>query len=85
MHVTPSSGGSQSSPPPITPSPHLLATHVLLAATVPVLAILAIVHALKDRIARHRRIVRWLYPIWLYVSVTGVVVYAMLYSALGKL
>jgi uncharacterized membrane protein YozB (DUF420 family) len=62
----------------------ILLTHVLLAATVPVLAIWTIYLGLRaqdlpDYRARHRRLARWTYPIWLYVSVTGVVVYWMLY------
>lgn len=57
----------------------ILATHVVLAAVVPVLAIITIYLGLKDRRAKHRRIARWTLPIWLYVSVTGVVIYVMLY------
>jgi uncharacterized membrane protein YozB (DUF420 family) len=57
----------------------ILLTHVVLAATVPVLAILTLRHAWLGRFPRHRRIARWTLPIWLYVSVTGVVVYWMLY------
>lgn len=61
----------------------ILFTHTVLAATVPVLAIITLRRALKaDKTGdfkRHRRIARWTLPIWLYVSVTGVVVYLMLY------
>jgi putative membrane protein len=57
----------------------ILTTHTILAVTVPVLAIITLTHGLKGRISRHRAIARWTLPIWLYVSVTGVVVYAMLY------
>jgi putative membrane protein len=57
----------------------ILISHTLLAALVPILAITAAVLALRNRIARHRRIARWTLPIWLYVSVTGVVIYVMLY------
>lgn len=72
----------------------ILATHVVLAATVPFLAVAAAwlgaraigwIGASDDAEsqmlsrARHRRLVRWAFPIWLYVSVTGVVVYLMLY------
>ena len=57
----------------------ILATHTVLAAMVPPLAILTLSRALSGRFDRHRRIARWTLPIWLYVSVTGVVVYAMLY------
>ena len=57
----------------------ILATHVILAAAVPVLALLAIYFGLKDQRDKHRRVVKWAFPIWLYVSITGVLVYAMLY------
>jgi len=57
----------------------LLISHVLLAfATVP-LVICTVVPALRARFDKHRRIARWTLPIWLYVSVTGVLVYLMLY------
>ncbi|MFO1066857.1 MAG: DUF420 domain-containing protein [Pirellulales bacterium] len=58
----------------------LLLSHVLLAMLVPVLAVLAINNGLKDRREAHRRVVKWAWPIWLYVSVTGVMVYVMLYQ-----
>jgi uncharacterized membrane protein YozB (DUF420 family) len=57
----------------------ILGTHTALAALVPVLAIVALTLALRGRYARHRRWARWTFPAWLYVSVTGVVVYFMLY------
>jgi uncharacterized membrane protein YozB (DUF420 family) len=57
----------------------ILATHTVLAAAVPVLAIVTLRRGLAARYDKHRRIARWTLPIWLYVSVTGVVVYAMLY------
>jgi uncharacterized membrane protein YozB (DUF420 family) len=61
----------------------ILFTHTVLAATVPVLAIITLRRALKAQktgdFRRHRRIALWTLPIWLYVSVTGVVVYLMLY------
>ena len=57
----------------------LLASHTILAATVPVLAIITLRRGLAARYDKHRRIARWTLPIWLYVSVTGVVVYLMLY------
>jgi uncharacterized membrane protein YozB (DUF420 family) len=57
----------------------ILGTHTLLAATVPVLAIVTLSRGLGRRFDKHRRIARWTLPIWLYVSVTGVVVYLMLY------
>ena len=61
----------------------ILATHTALAAAVPVLAILTLRRGLALRVEAHRRIARWTLPIWLYVSVTGVVVYLMLYTAYG--
>ena len=57
----------------------ILITHTILAAAVPVLAIVTLNRALKARFTAHRAIARWTLPIWLYVSVTGVVVYLMLY------
>jgi putative membrane protein len=57
----------------------ILGTHTVLAAAVPVLAIITLRRGLAGRYDRHRRIARWTLPIWLYVSVTGVVVYGMLY------
>lgn len=57
----------------------ILATHTVLAAAVPVLAIITLRRGLAARYDKHRRIARWTLPIWLYVSVTGVVVYLMLY------
>jgi uncharacterized membrane protein YozB (DUF420 family) len=57
----------------------ILLTHTVLAAAVPVLALVTFVRAVQERFDRHRRIARWTLPIWLYVSVTGVVIYWMLY------
>jgi uncharacterized membrane protein YozB (DUF420 family) len=59
----------------------ILLTHTVLAASVAVLAPITVVRAWRGQFARHRRIARWTFPIWLYVSVTGVVVYWMLYRA----
>ena len=58
----------------------ILTTHTILAATVPVLAIITLRRGLAMRVDRHRRIARWTLPIWMYVSVTGVIVYLMLYQ-----
>jgi uncharacterized membrane protein YozB (DUF420 family) len=58
----------------------ILTSHTILAATVPVLAIITLRRGLKGNFVRHRRIAKWTFPIWLYVSVTGVVVYLMLYQ-----
>jgi uncharacterized membrane protein YozB (DUF420 family) len=57
----------------------ILLTHTVLAAAVPVLAVVTLRRGLAARYDKHRRIAKWTLPIWLYVSVTGVVVYAMLY------
>ena len=58
----------------------ILFTHTMLAATVPPLVIITLTLGLRRRDQRHKRIARWTYPIWLYVSVTGVVIYLMLYQ-----
>lgn len=58
----------------------ILGTHTVLAATVPILAIMTLRRGLKGRFVGHKAIARWTFPIWLYVSVTGVVVYLMLYQ-----
>lgn len=58
----------------------ILISHTALAATVPVLAGITVVRAFRRRFRHHKRIARWTLPIWLYVSVTGVVVYWMLYQ-----
>ncbi len=57
----------------------LLISHVLLEIAVVPLAIITLSRGLRGRFERHRPIARWTLPIWLYVSVTGVVVYVMLY------
>jgi uncharacterized membrane protein YozB (DUF420 family) len=61
----------------------LLISHTLLAAVVVPLVLLSLGAALGGRFGRHRRLARWTYPVWLYVSVTGVVVYVMLYRIYG--
>ncbi len=58
----------------------ILITHTILAAAVPFLAAITVWRAYKKRFDRHRAIARWTLPIWLYVSVTGVIVYLMLYQ-----
>jgi uncharacterized membrane protein YozB (DUF420 family) len=57
----------------------ILLTHTVLAAAVAPMAVTAFVLAWKGRFEKHRRLARWTLPIWLYVSVTGVAVYVMLY------
>jgi len=67
-------------PPPISTIYYaVLISHILLAALVPFLALTTIYFGLRDRRAAHRRLARWTYPIWLYVSVTGVLIYVALY------
>ena len=58
----------------------VLISHIILAAAILPLAILTLLRALRGQFDRHQRIARWTLPIWLYVSVTGVVVYVMLYQ-----
>ncbi len=58
----------------------LLLSHTVLAALVPFLAAITLWRALAERFDKHRKIARWTLPIWLYVSVTGVVIYWMLYQ-----
>jgi putative membrane protein len=58
----------------------ILASHVLLAFVTLPLVILTLIPVFRRRWDRHRRIARWTMPIWLYVSVTGVLVYLMLYK-----
>lgn len=58
----------------------ILFTHVVLAAAILPLALITLTYGLRRRFERHVPIARWTFPIWLYVSVTGVVVYLMLYQ-----
>jgi uncharacterized membrane protein YozB (DUF420 family) len=58
----------------------VLITHVVLAAAVLPLALITLSRGLKAKFDRHRAIARWTLPIWLYVSVTGVLVYVLLYQ-----
>jgi uncharacterized membrane protein YozB (DUF420 family) len=57
----------------------ILLTHTVLAVTIVPLVAVTIRRAWRGDFARHRRIARWTFPLWLYVSITGVVVYLMLY------
>jgi uncharacterized membrane protein YozB (DUF420 family) len=61
----------------------ILISHTMLAAAVVPLVLLSLSYGLRARFDRHRRISRWTFPVWLYVSVTGVVVYIMLYQVYG--
>ena len=58
----------------------ILLTHTVLASAVPFLAAITLYRAWKGDFVRHRRIARWTFPIWLYVSITGVLVYLFLYQ-----
>jgi uncharacterized membrane protein YozB (DUF420 family) len=58
----------------------ILVTHVILAAALVPLAILTMSRGLREHYPRHRAIARWTLPVWLYVSVTGVLVYVLLYQ-----
>ncbi len=58
----------------------ILITHIVLAATIPPLAGVTLWRAYRRRFDRHMKIARWTLPIWLYVSITGIVVYLMLYQ-----
>ena len=57
----------------------ILTTHTILAAAIVALAIITLNRGLKAKFARHIKIARWTLPIWLYVSLTGVVIYLLLY------
>jgi len=58
----------------------ILISHVVLAAVILPMALITLTRALREQFDRHRRIARWTLPLWLYVSVTGVIVYLMLYQ-----
>lgn len=58
----------------------ILITHVVLAATVLPLALVTAARGLRGDFVRHVRIARWTFPVWMYVSVTGVIIYVMLYQ-----
>lgn len=57
----------------------ILISHTILAAAIVPMIIVTLSRALRERFDRHRAIARWTYPLWMYVSVTGVIVYFMLY------
>ena len=63
----------------------ILATHTVLAGAVPFLAVVTLTWAQKGRFRKHKAIAKWTLPIWLYVSVTGVVVYLLLYRVRPRL
>ena len=57
----------------------ILTSHTILAASIPFLAIITLRFGLKEKFSSHKKIAKWTYPIWLYVSATGVIIYLMLY------
>jgi len=57
----------------------ILIPHVILAAVMVPFIIVAVRYALKGRYDRHRKLVRWVWPVWMFVSISGVAVYLMLY------
>jgi putative membrane protein len=57
----------------------ILISHTILAVVIVPMVIITLSRALRERFDRHRAIARWTYPLWMYVSVTGVIVYVMLY------
>lgn len=57
----------------------ILISHTVLAAAIVPLVLVTLFRAFREQFDRHRRIARWTFPIWLYVSITGVVIYLMLY------
>ena len=62
----------------------ILISHTSLAVVIVPLVLITLARALRQRFDRHRAIARWTYPLWLYVSVTGVVIYVMLYHSFGS-
>ena len=58
----------------------LLASHTLLAAAIVPLILITVAHAMRQRFEAHKRIARWTWPLWMYVSVTGVAIYLLLYQ-----
>lgn len=58
----------------------LLISHVFLAIVIVPLIAMTVIRALKEKFAAHKKIAKWTWPIWMYVSITGIVVYLMLYQ-----
>lgn len=58
----------------------ILLTHIPLAVIMVPFILMAVWHAIRGKFDRHKKIVRWVWPVWMYVSVTGVVIYVMLYQ-----
>ena len=59
----------------------LLCTHLIAAITIVPMIAVTVTRALRERFDQHRRIARWTWPLWMYVSVTGVLIYVLLYQA----
>ena len=57
----------------------ILVPHIIFAGIMTPFILIAVYFALKERFENHKKIVRWVYPVWMYVSVTGVIIYLMLY------
>ena len=62
----------------------ILLTHTVLAATIVPMIIITLSRALRQRFDSHKRIARWTWPLWMYVSVTGVLIYFLLYKIFGR-
>ncbi|HXV18168.1 MAG TPA: DUF420 domain-containing protein, partial [Gemmatimonadaceae bacterium] len=62
----------------------ILLTHTILAAATVPLVLVTLTRGLRARFALHRKIARWTFPVWLYVSVTGVIIYLMLYHLFAR-
>ena len=58
----------------------LLTTHTILAVVIVPMVLITLSHALRQRFDKHKRIARWTWPLWMYVSVTGVLIYLLLYQ-----
>lgn len=58
----------------------ILLTHTILAAAIVPMVLITLVQGLRERFDRHRAIARWTWPLWMYVSVTGVLIYLLLYQ-----
>ncbi len=60
----------------------ILVPHVLCAALMSPFIVIAVRHAFRENFQKHKRLVRWVFPVWMYVSITGVIIYLMLYRPL---
>lgn len=62
----------------------ILLTHTVLAAVILPLVIVTVVFAIRGKFERHRKVARWTWPLWMYVSVTGVLIYLLLYQGFAR-